>query len=825
MSAITGRQLPSKRSRVREIGQPSTLSPLGQIDQVDTNRLSREKKELEHEEAPNLLTHGEGMVEPEEVLVCQMRSISQYAMHIQVNDKSIKAVVDTAAQVTIISDRVFKSLKNKPKQLRTVKLLAAGRDMGMSGFVAGPVRLRIGSKWYSENVYVAPIEQDMLLGFDILHGVGRAILDLAKGMLYFDGMCITLDGDAHIRDPQVARITVARRRVVPPNSVAQIHCNIDRGMSDYVIEPVGKYQGKLLIPRVIREGNSHPIMCVVNPSDRYRLLAKGKDIGRAYPVEEYLQGHAEAVDQTDSTEPVRVNSVENKGDSAPGLTDPQSIESRVPEHIRQMYNDSCKHLDQAQSDQFAQLLIDNQGVFAKDEFDLGNFSAIEHTIDTGDSRPVRQRMRRTPVGFAEEEEAHLEKMLKAGVIQESTSDWASAPVLIRKRDGTVRWCIDYRGLNNVSAKDVFPLPLVDDCLDTLAGSEWFSKLDANSAYWQVPIREEDRKKTAFITKYGLFEHVRMGFGLCGAPATYARIMNLVFRGMTWKLLLAFLDDILVLGSYFNEHLQNLREALSRFRHFGLKLKPKKCIFFQKEVEFLGRNITGNSLEMSEHDIQVVRDWPTPTTAKEVESFMGLANYHRAFVKDFSKLAVPLYAVTGKKNYQWTETQSEAFNALRQALISPPVLALPSVKDEFILDTDASNFAIGAELLQIQGGVEKVVAYGSFALTKEQRRYCTTRKELLAVVRFTRQYRHYLLGKPFVVRTDHSSLRWLMRFKEPQGQLARWLEELSQYNMVLQHRAGREHCNADTLSRRPAPSGECGAVSVGIRLGEDTLWGL
>ena len=188
-------------------------------------------------------------------------------------------------------------------------------------------------------------------------------------------------------------------------------------------------------------------------------------------------------------------------------------------------------------------------------------------------------MRRTPACFVGEEETHLKKMLEAGVIRESTSEWASAPVLIQKRDGTVRWCIDYRALNDVTVKDVFPLPLVDDCLDTLAGSVWFTKLDANSAYWQVIIKEEDRSKTAFITKYGLFEHVKMAFGLCNSPATYARVMNLCLRGLCWKIVLAFLDDVLALGKTFQEHLSNLAEVLTRFRVQGLRLKAKKCLFF------------------------------------------------------------------------------------------------------------------------------------------------------------------------------------------------------------------------------------------------------
>ena len=425
-------------------------------------------------------------------------------------------------------------------------------------------------------------------------------------------------------------------------------------------------------------------------------------------------------------------------------------------------------------------------------------------------------MRRTPAGFASEEEAHLEKMLKAGVIQPSISEWASAPVLVRKRDGTVRWCVDYRALNSVTVKDVFPLPLVDDCLDTLAGNQWFSKLDANSAYWQIKINEADRKKTAFITKYGLFEHIRMGFGLCNAPATYAHVMNLVLRGIMWSIVLAFLDDILVLGSTFLDHLSHLREVLLRFRRHQLKLKPKKCIMFQKKVDFLGRIISAEDIELTEADIKAVLEWPTPRNTREVEQFLGLVNYHRNFIKSFARHAVPLYRLTGKHAFLWHQDHQEAFEELKKALTSPPVLGLPNNYDLFILDTDASNQAIGAELIQLQEGEERVIAYGSYALTAEQLNYCTTRKELLALVRFTRQFRHYLLGRQFLVRTDHNSLRWLLNFKEPDGQLARWLEELSQYDMVVKHRPGRKHENADALSRMPQDESlDCSKYRLGV----------
>ena len=692
--------------------------------------------------------------------VCQLKSASQYSLNIQIGDRCVSAVVDSAAEVSIISDKVYRSLKKPPKKLQEITLHTAGRQMVMSGFIVGPVRMKIGTRWYHEILHVAPIEQYMLLGFDILCHRGKSLLDMAKGTLTFDGEELSLDVGSSSGHTQVARVTVAKRYVIPPNSAVQLPCRLSQEMSDYVMEPVEKL--KVLAPRVVRGGGEEPVMCLVNPSDRYQLIKKGAEIARAYQVDKFIEPTPGMCGGEEGYEEVEVSQVKVQVAEVSTDRDHQSTMETVnlPDHLQQVYENSKENLSPEECSQLAQLLEQYQDVFARDEFDLGNFSEIEHTIDVQGARPVKQRIRRTPVCFAGEEAAHLEKMLKAGVIQESTSEWAAAPVLIRKRDGTVRWCIDYRALNELTVKDNFPLPLVDDCLDTLSGNMWFSKLDANSAYWQVKIKEEDRKKTAFTTKYGLFEHVRMGFGLCNGPATYARVINFVPRGLNWKTVLAFLDEILVLGKNFKDHLPNLGEALARFRRFGLRLKPKKCMLFQRQVEFLGRNVSQNSISMTDVGIKTVLDWPTPRCSKDVERFAGLVNYHRVFVKDFSRLAEPLYKVVGKKNmFKWDKEQQKAFDALKEALTHPQVLALPDGASDLILDTDASDYAVGSELLQIQNGEEKVIAYGSFALTTEQRKYCTTRKELLAVLRFTRQWRHHLLGRPFIVRTDHASLIW------------------------------------------------------------------
>ena len=251
-----------------------------------------------------------------------------------------------------------------------------------------------------------------------------------------------------------------------------------------------------------------------------------------------------------------------------------------------------------------------------------------------------------------------------------------------------------------------------------------------------------------------------------------------------------------------EHLKNLEEAFERFWQHGLKLKPRKCILFQSEVEFLGRIVSKNLVKMGTKDISTITDWPVSTSSIEVERFLGLANYHRSFIKNFAELAQRLYSLTGKIKFKWEDEEPAAFDELKDALTNMPVLGLPNSYYPLYLNTDASDTAIGAELIQVQNGEERVIAFSSFALTPEQKRYCTTGKELLSIMGITRQFRHYLLGTIFTEKTDHSSLTWLLKFKDPQGQIARWMEELSQYNMVVQHGSCAKHGNADALSRRP-----------------------
>lgn len=296
--------------------------------------------------------------------------------------------------------------------------------------------------------------------------------------------------------------------------------------------------------------------------------------------------------------------------------------------------------------------------------------------------------------------------------------------------------MDYRKVNEATQKDAYPLPKIEECLDTLSGSKLFSTLALLSGYHQFEVNEKDRPRTAFITKYGLFEYTRMPFGLCNAPSTFQRGMELVLRRLQWVTLLIYLDDVIITGKTFKEHLNNLGEVLSRFRKFGLKLKPTKCSLYREEVLFLGHVVGKDGVRANPSLVQDVEKWPVPQNLKELQAFLGLTNYYRRFVQGYADIARSLHNLTRKGvTYHWGAEQEVAFGALKKALTTTPILAYPLAEGRMILDTDAANFSIGAVLSQEQGQVERVISYSSRRLGPIQERYCVTRRELLAVVAF------------------------------------------------------------------------------------------
>ena len=473
---------------------------------------------------------------------------------------------------------------------------------------------------------------------------------------------------------------------------------------------------------------------------------------------------------------------------------------QVPEHIQDLYARSIEGVDSAYHSPIKGLLCEFSDIFSKGSDDRGCTGCVEHHIDTGAARPIRERPRRFPAVEQEEINRQVNDLLKEGKITPSNSPWATNVVLVRKNDGTKRFCVDYRKLNAVTIKDAYPIPRIDDSIDALTGAQWFSTLDLASGYWEVALDGEAHEKSAFVVRGGLYSWRVMPFGLCNAPSTFERLMERVLSGLHWETLLVYLDDVIVFGKTIQEEISRLSVVFQRLKGAGLKLKPKKCDLFKQKVYYLGHIVSPEGISTDPGKIEVVKHWPVPESVKEVRSFLGLASYYMRFIEAFSTVARPLHRVTEKnREFHWNEECQASFEVLKKRLTEAPILAYPDPDGKFILDTDASATGIGGVLSQIKDGKEHVVAYASKVLKKAEPKYCVTRRELLAVITFLKQFRPYIYGRRITVRTDHGALRWLVNFKDPMGQVARWLQIIGEYDFEIIHRAGRSHQNADSLS--------------------------
>ena len=431
----------------------------------------------------------------------------------------------------------------------------------------------------------------------------------------------------------------------------------------------------------------------------------------------------------------------------------------------------------------------------------GKTTLVQHRIETTTSQPVR--VRPYPVPFSTEEviKSEVQKMLELGVIEPSESPYTSPIVIAKKKDGTNRFCVDFRVLNKVTIFDAEPMPSADGIFTKLSGHSYISKIDLSKGYWQVPMAEDCKAMTAFSTPAGLYQFTVMPFGLVNAPATFCRLMRKLLGGM--ENIDNFIDDIVVFTHTFEQHINILGELLTRLRDCGMTARPSKCLIGYEELECLGYLVGGQRLRPDEDKISAIKDAPVPTTKKQVRSFMGLAGFYRKFIPNFAAISVPLSDLTRKgqpTKVQWGESQQNAFDSLKRLLCAKPILKLPDFSHQFILRTDASDTGIGAVLLQMEGNEKLPIAYASKKLKPREVAYAVIEKECLAVVWGIQKFAQYLYGREFVLETDHQPLTYLNKSKTENNRLMRWALQLQQYRFRIEAIKGSDNVGADYLSR-------------------------
>ena len=420
-----------------------------------------------------------------------------------------------------------------------------------------------------------------------------------------------------------------------------------------------------------------------------------------------------------------------------------------------------EHLSPLQQQQLNDLFKEFSDVFCQGEDDLGCTPLLEHTIETH-GPPLRQPYRRQNPAVRREEMAQVQQMLASDIIRPSNSPWASPVVKVKKKDGSLRFCVDFRQLKAATIKDAHPLPRIDDLLDALHGARWFSTLDLKSGYWPVPIMERDKEKTGFCTSSGqLYEFNQVPFGRCNAPTTFSRLMDRVLSGLHWETCLFYLDDIIVFSSTWEEQLARHRQVFERLRHADLKLGAEKCAFTAKEVSYLGHRVTEEGLLPDSVLLSAIREILPPKTATKVRSFLGLAGYYRRYVKNFAAIAGPLHSLTRKDAvFHWSANCQTAFDLLKTLLTTSPITAFPDFSQAFRLYTDASTAGLGAILAQVCDGKEHIICCSSRSLNQAEKAYPATKLECLAIVWAVAKFRPYLMAMPFEVFMDHYALQWL-----------------------------------------------------------------
>lgn len=543
---------------------------------------------------------------------------------------------------------------------------------------------------------------------------------------------------------------------------------------------------------------------LICPKNRSPEEVTGADIERLFEENSLIMITTDEVSEEKSNNNERDVLTRNEGEKTSVLAI-HSLPTDLDDYLS--YFNIGETLNTEQKERLGQLLVEYRNRFVFEGDNLGRVQGTVHYIDTGDARPASHAPYRVSKWERDEIEKQVEQMLSQGIIEPVSSSWASPVVIVGKRDKSLRFCVDYRELNRLTKDDKYPLPRLDDALDMLGGNTMFTTLDACSAYWQIEVANQDREKTTFVCHMGTFQFNFMPFGLKNAPATMSRAMDKIFAKQNRKSCLVYLDDLITFSKDFDSHYNNLSEIFKEMAVWDLKLKPSKCYFAQEHVSYLGHLISADGIIPDPDRTSAFAEFPIPKNVRGIRSFLGFASFYRRFIYNFSKIAQPLNRLLKKDiKFNWGVEQQQAFETIKRKVLNPPVLAHYDPKADLILRTDACTYGLGGHLIQVPPLADRskgqLLACTSRTLGKAEQNYSITDLECLAIVFSVEKFRPYLYGRRFLIETDHHALCFLMKKQSPAGRLCRWAQYLQKYDFSIKYCCGKEHADADCLSRYP-----------------------